>query len=77
MTGQPALGWLLMVDGVLNGFGHTGTWLGYQYADVLPDVLTQGPWYRLPTGTCLPQGTAADSLARPLHEAVTPEISYQ
>ncbi|KAF0814874.1 Acetylornithine aminotransferase [Andreprevotia sp. IGB-42] len=55
-------GWLLMMDEVQTGMGRTGTWFGYQHADVLPDVMTvaKGLGNGFPIGACLARGRAAE-----------------
>jgi len=54
-------GWLMMVDEVQCGIGRTGKWFGYQWADVLPDVVTlaKGLGSGVPIGACLARGRAA------------------
>jgi len=58
-------GWLLIVDEVQCGMGRTGTWFGYQHADVLPDVVTlaKGLGSGVPVGACLAGGRAAGLFA--------------
>ncbi len=53
--------WLLICDEVQCGMGRTGTWFGYQHADVLPDVATlaKGLGGGVPVGACLTAGKAA------------------
>ena len=55
-------GWLLMLDEVQTGIGRTGTWFGFQHADLLPDVmaLAKGLGSGMPIGACLARGAAAD-----------------
>lgn len=54
-------GWLMMCDEVQCGMGRTGTWFGYQHADILPDVVTmaKGLGSGVPIGACLAGGRAA------------------
>jgi acetylornithine aminotransferase len=54
-------GWLLMIDEVQSGIGRTGKWFGYQWADVLPDVITlaKGLGSGVPIGACVARGRAA------------------
>lgn len=54
-------GWLLMVDEVQSGIGRTGTWFGYQHADIKPDVVTlaKGLGSGVPIGACMTRGKAA------------------
>ena len=53
-------GWLLMCDEVQCGMGRTGTWFGFQHADVKPDVMTlaKGLGSGVPIGACLTSGRA-------------------
>ena len=53
--------WLLMIDEVQSGIGRTGKWFAYQWADVMPDVLTlaKGLGSGVPIGACLARGAAA------------------
>jgi acetylornithine/N-succinyldiaminopimelate aminotransferase len=55
------LGWLLMIDEVQSGIGRTGKWFGYQWADIVPDVLTlaKGLGSGVPIGAVLARGRAA------------------
>jgi acetylornithine aminotransferase len=54
-------GWLLMVDEVQCGIGRTGKWFGYQWAGILPDVITlaKGLGSGVPIGAVLAGGKAA------------------
>lgn len=56
-----ARGWLLMVDEVQCGIGRTGKWFGYQWAEILPDVVTlaKGLASGVPIGCVLARGPAA------------------
>jgi acetylornithine aminotransferase len=56
-----ARGWLLMVDEVQCGVGRTGKWFGYQWAGILPDVVTlaKGLGSGVPIGALLARGRAA------------------
>jgi len=56
-----ARGWLLMVDEVQCGVGRTGKWFGYQWASILPDVVTlaKGLGSGVPIGALLARGRAA------------------
>lgn len=53
-------GWLLMIDEVQSGIGRTGKWFGYQWADILPDVVTlaKGLGSGVPIGACVAGGRA-------------------
>jgi acetylornithine/N-succinyldiaminopimelate aminotransferase len=53
--------WLLMCDEVQCGMGRTGTWFGFQHADIVPDVATmaKGLGGGVPIGACLTAGKAA------------------
>jgi acetylornithine aminotransferase len=53
--------WLLMIDEVQSGIGRTGKWFGYQWAGVVPDVLTlaKGLGSGVPIGAVLTRGRAA------------------
>lgn len=55
-------GWLLMLDEVQTGIGRTGTWFGFQHANLLPDVmaLAKGLGSGVPIGACLARGAAAE-----------------
>ena len=55
------MGWLLMIDEVQSGIGRTGKWFGYQWADIVPDVLTlaKGLGSGVPIGAVLARGPAA------------------
>jgi acetylornithine aminotransferase len=54
-------GWLMICDEVQCGMGRTGTWFGFQHADVHPDVVTlaKGLGSGVPIGACLTAGSAA------------------
>lgn len=54
-------GWLMICDEVQCGMGRTGTWFGFQHADVKPDVMTlaKGLGSGVPIGACLTSGRAA------------------
>ena len=56
-----AQGWLLICDEVHCGMGRTGTWFGFQHADIVPDVATmaKGLGGGVPIGACLAAGKAA------------------
>ena len=56
-----AQGWLLICDEVQCGMGRTGTWFGFQHADIVPDVATmaKGLGGGVPSGACLAAGKAA------------------
>ena len=56
-----AQGWLLLCDEVQCGMGRTGTWFGFQHADIRPDVVTlaKGLGGGVPIGACLAAGKAA------------------
>lgn len=53
--------WLLMLDEVQCGIGRTGKWFAYQYAGILPDVMTlaKGLGSGMPIGACLASGKAS------------------
>ena len=53
--------WLLMIDEVQSGIGRTGKWFGYQWAGIVPDVLTlaKGLGSGVPIGAVLARGRAA------------------
>jgi acetylornithine/N-succinyldiaminopimelate aminotransferase len=53
--------WLLMIDEVQSGIGRTGKWFGYQWAGIIPDVLTlaKGLGSGVPIGAVLARGRAA------------------
>ena len=53
--------WLLMIDEVQCGIGRTGKWFGFQYADIMPDVITlaKGLGSGVPIGACVAAGRAA------------------
>jgi acetylornithine aminotransferase len=55
------MGWLLMIDEVQSGIGRTGKWFGYQWAEIVPDVLTlaKGLGSGVPIGAVLARGPAA------------------
>jgi acetylornithine/N-succinyldiaminopimelate aminotransferase len=57
-----AQGWLLMLDEVQTGIGRTGTWFGFQHANIMPDVmaLAKGLGSGMPIGACLARGAAAE-----------------
>jgi len=57
---------LLMIDEVQTGNGRTGTWYGYQQANILPDVMTtaKGLGNGVPIGACLTR-TKANDLFKP------------
>jgi acetylornithine aminotransferase len=50
-----------MVDEVQSGIGRTGKWFGYQWADILPDVITlaKGLASGVPIGALVTRGRAA------------------
>ena len=54
-------GWLMICDEVQCGMGRTGTWFGFQHADVLPDMATlaKGLGSGVPIGACITAGQAA------------------
>lgn len=54
--------WLLMLDEIQTGIGRTGKWLAYQYAGILPEVLTlaKGLGNGVPIGACLARGKVAE-----------------
>jgi acetylornithine aminotransferase len=64
-----AKGWLLMIDEVQSGIGRTGTWFGFQHADIAPDVVTlaKGLGSGVPIGACLAAGAAAGVLTPGSH----------
>ena len=62
-------GWLLMVDEVQTGIGHTGAWFGYQHAGIEPDVITlaKALGNGVPIGACLARGPAASLFSPGAH----------
>ncbi|MFI4955877.1 MAG: aspartate aminotransferase family protein [Gammaproteobacteria bacterium] len=54
--------WLLMLDEVQSGIGHTGKMFAYEYAGIKPDVLAlaKGLGGGIPIGACLAGGRATD-----------------
>ncbi len=56
--------WLLIVDEIQTGNGRTGKYFAYQYADIIPDVVTtaKGLGNGLPIGACLAAKKAANVL---------------
>jgi len=53
-------GWLLICDEIQCGMGRTGKWIGFQHADILPDVVTmaKGLGGGVPVGACIAGGQA-------------------
>ncbi|MBC3206087.1 aspartate aminotransferase family protein [Pseudomonas sp. SWRI111] len=64
--------WLMMIDEVQTGLGRTGTWFGFEHADIKPDVITlaKALGNGFPIGACLARGKAAQ-LFSPGHHAST------
>lgn len=64
--------WLMMLDEVQTGLGRTGTWFGFEHADIKPDVITlaKALGNGFPIGACLARGKAAQ-LFSPGHHAST------
>ncbi|WLH13488.1 aspartate aminotransferase family protein [Pseudomonas hefeiensis] len=64
--------WLMMIDEVQTGLGRTGTWFGFEHADIEPDVITlaKALGNGFPIGACLARGKAAE-LFSPGHHAST------
>ena len=62
-------GWLMMIDEVQSGIGRTGKWLAYQWAGILPDVVTfaKGLAGGVPIGACGARGPAAGVLGPGTH----------
>ena len=62
-------GWLLMLDEVQSGMARTGTWFGFQHADILPDVITlaKALGNGVPIGACLARAPAAQVLTAGKH----------
>ncbi len=56
-----ATGALMIVDAVQTGMGRTGTWFGYEYAGIVPDVITlaKGLGGGLPLGAMIALGRTA------------------
>lgn len=54
-------GALMVVDAVQTGMGRTGTWFGYEYEDISPDVITlaKGLGGGLPLGAMIALGKSA------------------
>ncbi|HEX9181495.1 MAG TPA: aspartate aminotransferase family protein [Burkholderiales bacterium] len=54
-------GWLMMLDEVQCGIGHTGKWFAFQHSAIQPDVMTlaKGLGSGVPVGACLARGAAA------------------
>lgn len=48
-------GWLLICDEVQSGLGRTGKWFAYQFADILPDIVTIAKCLAngIPIGACI------------------------
>ena len=59
-----ARGWLLILDEVQAGMGRTGKWFAYQWADIVPDVMTlaKGLGSGVPIGAVVAHGKAAEVL---------------
>lgn len=59
-----ARGWLLILDEVQAGMGRTGKWFAYQWADIVPDVMTlaKGLGSGVPIGAVVAHGKAATVL---------------
>ncbi|MBS7778435.1 aspartate aminotransferase family protein [Acidovorax sp. CCYZU-2555] len=57
-------GWLLILDEVQAGMGRTGKWFAYQWADIVPDVMTlaKGLGSGVPIGAVVAHGKAAEVL---------------
>ena len=53
--------WILVCDEVQCGMGRTGTWFGFQHAEICPDVVTlaKGLGGGVPIGACITGGKAA------------------
>ena len=53
--------WLLVCDEVQCGMGRTGTWFGFQHAEIRPDIVTlaKGLGGGVPIGACITGGKAA------------------
>lgn len=62
----------MMIDEVQTGLGRTGTWFGFEHADIKPDVITlaKALGNGFPIGACLARGKAAQ-LFSPGHHAST------
>lgn len=56
-----ARGWLLMIDEVQAGIGRTGKWFSYEWAGIVPDVITlaKGLGGGVPIGAVVAGGRAA------------------
>ncbi|WP_404299553.1 aspartate aminotransferase family protein [Alicycliphilus denitrificans] len=59
-----ANGWLMMLDEVQSGMGRTGKWFTYQWAGIVPDVMTlaKGLGSGVPVGAVLAHGAASEVL---------------
>ncbi len=55
-------GWLMILDEVQTGIGHTGQYFAYQHENIIPDVLTlaKALGNGIPIGACLAHGEAID-----------------
>lgn len=56
--------WLLMFDEVQSGLGRTGKWFAYQFADIIPDILTVAKCLGngIPIGACIVSEKLANTL---------------
>lgn len=56
--------WLLIADEIQSGLGRTGKWFAYQFADILPDVVTVAKCLGngIPIGACIAHKKLAHTL---------------
>lgn len=56
--------WLLMCDEIQSGLGRTGKWFAYQFANILPDIVTIAKCLGngIPIGACIASKKLANTL---------------